>query len=356
MGLFSKAKPESPARVPGDEVVAMHYLDDQFHNKALLLDFISRFNDVLDPVKLKHSFERLLEIGDWRKLGGRIRLNEQGRLDWHIPQHYDDKRPGVLYHHVQHDQRIAVHPLASQLPRASSPPAIYQDPANFHGLAHPDHPISIEGFLYSDKPPIAMSIWSSKDATIVTMSWSHCLLDVIAHQSLFKAWTAVLAGREQDIPRLIGFKEDPVDTLAGRTPSHKDVLHDQLMSRLGFMIFVLYTVFEFVCFPKQEYRLISVPDWYIQKLKKQARDELAHERGSKEGPYLSDGDVLFAWWSQLTVSALPLSPTRTVYLGNVFDARGVFEHFFPAAGRPAVQQDRSDDTREPVAAENDRAS
>lgn len=75
MGIFSKAKPETPPRVPGDEVVPMHYLDDQFHNRALLLDFTARFDDVLDPLKLKHAFERLLELGEWRKLGARIRLN-----------------------------------------------------------------------------------------------------------------------------------------------------------------------------------------------------------------------------------------------------------------------------------------
>lgn len=84
MGIFSsKPKPENPPRVPTDEVVPVHHLDDQFHNKALLLDYTYRFDDVLDPLKLKHAFERLLELEGWRKLGGRLRLNVSHGSDYH---------------------------------------------------------------------------------------------------------------------------------------------------------------------------------------------------------------------------------------------------------------------------------
>lgn len=38
------------------------------------MNFIYRFDDVLDEAKLKGSLERLLEIGEWRQLGARIRL------------------------------------------------------------------------------------------------------------------------------------------------------------------------------------------------------------------------------------------------------------------------------------------
>jgi hypothetical protein len=33
-----------------------------------------RFNDVLDADKLHASLSRLLEIGDWKKVGGRLKL------------------------------------------------------------------------------------------------------------------------------------------------------------------------------------------------------------------------------------------------------------------------------------------
>lgn len=58
-----------------DIVIPFHYLDDMWHNKALLLDFTYRFDDLLDADMLKSSLERLMEMDGWRKLGGRVRIN-----------------------------------------------------------------------------------------------------------------------------------------------------------------------------------------------------------------------------------------------------------------------------------------
>jgi hypothetical protein len=44
-----------------------------------------RFNDVLDAEKLHDALSELLEIGDWRKLGGRLRFKvwrERPRIVW----------------------------------------------------------------------------------------------------------------------------------------------------------------------------------------------------------------------------------------------------------------------------------
>lgn len=62
-----------PQRVPTDEVLPMHHFDDTPINASIILAWTLRFNDVLDADKLHHGLARLLEIGDWRKLGGRIR-------------------------------------------------------------------------------------------------------------------------------------------------------------------------------------------------------------------------------------------------------------------------------------------
>lgn len=61
--------------MPGDEVIPMFSADDKPHNRAMVVEFTYRFDDVLDSQKLKSSLERLLELGEWRKLGARVRLN-----------------------------------------------------------------------------------------------------------------------------------------------------------------------------------------------------------------------------------------------------------------------------------------
>lgn len=51
----------------------LHPLDNLSGTRNIFVSWVMRFNDVLDADKLHQSLSRLLEMGDWRKLGGRIR-------------------------------------------------------------------------------------------------------------------------------------------------------------------------------------------------------------------------------------------------------------------------------------------
>jgi hypothetical protein len=69
----------SPARLPpppveSDDVYPIHMLDDSKTLKSIVVTWTLCFNDVLDADKLHTSLSALLEIGDWRKVGGRLRL------------------------------------------------------------------------------------------------------------------------------------------------------------------------------------------------------------------------------------------------------------------------------------------
>lgn len=57
-----------------DIVYPVHTLDDTKTLRNIVVAWTLRFDDVLDADKLHLSLARLLEIGDWRKLGGRLRL------------------------------------------------------------------------------------------------------------------------------------------------------------------------------------------------------------------------------------------------------------------------------------------
>ena len=74
MGVFS-SKPAKPATVSTDTVIPLHSKDDTKSLRPFVLDYTLCFDDVLDPEKLRSSLARLMELGDWRKLGARLRLN-----------------------------------------------------------------------------------------------------------------------------------------------------------------------------------------------------------------------------------------------------------------------------------------
>src|SRR5688572_24118389 len=63
-----------PPAVESDDVYPVHMLDDTKTLRGIVVTWTLRFNDVLDADKLYASLSRLLEIGDWRKVGGRLRL------------------------------------------------------------------------------------------------------------------------------------------------------------------------------------------------------------------------------------------------------------------------------------------
>ena len=60
--------------VESDDTFPVHMLDDTKTLRGIVVTWTLRFNDVLDADKLHASLSKLLEIGDWRKVGGRLRL------------------------------------------------------------------------------------------------------------------------------------------------------------------------------------------------------------------------------------------------------------------------------------------
>lgn len=58
-----------------DHVYPVHMLDDSTTLRGIVMTWTLCFNDVLDADRLHTALSKLLSIGDWKKLGGRLRLN-----------------------------------------------------------------------------------------------------------------------------------------------------------------------------------------------------------------------------------------------------------------------------------------
>lgn len=59
----------------GDKVVPLRFGDSNEVFQKISLDLTLRFDDVLDPRKLRSALERLLQIGEWGQIGARYRKN-----------------------------------------------------------------------------------------------------------------------------------------------------------------------------------------------------------------------------------------------------------------------------------------
>ncbi|KAH6669906.1 hypothetical protein B0J14DRAFT_619062 [Halenospora varia] len=325
MGIF-QSKPVQLEIVPTDTIIPLHSKDDTKINRAMVLDLTLRFNDVLDPSKLRDSLARLLEMGHWRKLGGRLRLNKSGKLEYHIPAKFDEKRPPFTYSHVQYQTSIAEHPLASKIPKTPSQPTLFPDPAIFRSLARDSStPTKIEDWIYSDRPQLSLHIVSFVDATLVSLTWPHTFLDAMGRASLFNAWIAIVEGRQEDVPELVGYDYDPLAGISSIQGSKEEpyLLAKYQMKGLKLIMFIFNYMFELLWHRKESTRTVCIPASTLTKLKATALSGLASAGDNKiDKPFLTDGDILTALWSRLAVLHLPPS-NSLIAVANAFGLRSV---------------------------------
>ncbi|CAM1508566.1 Fc.00g054140.m01.CDS01 [Cosmosporella sp. VM-42] len=299
-----------PAYVQGDEIYPMHIFDDSKTVRDLVLTWTMRFNDVLDAAKLNASLSRLLEIGDWRKLGGRVRRRADGRLEMHVPKTFTTERPGVIYTHDVFNLKINEHPLARSLPKATDGPSVQAGPLDFRVFAaRSDAPATIEDFICRDVPQLSLHITSFDDATLVALSWPHTLMDAMGQKALLEAWSLVVAGRESEVPPVFGSKEDVMsaagDPLPGTEDEEFQLVHKRLKG-FGMVMFVLRLIWDMLWNRVVQDRTIFLPKDVVAQMRRRAQEEATATLGpDDEKPFISEGDVLTAWATQLVASSEP---------------------------------------------------
>lgn len=75
LSLHTETSSRNMETAADDEVFPARFWDAHDVFKKIVMEFTYRFDDVLDPEKLRSSLERLLEIGEWRNLGARFKKN-----------------------------------------------------------------------------------------------------------------------------------------------------------------------------------------------------------------------------------------------------------------------------------------
>jgi Transferase family len=239
------------------------------------------------------------------------------------------KRPAFLFSVDKHDAPVSEHPGLSQLKSENRDKPALLGPFDHlrYDLRSRDAPEVLDDWLYSDAPQLSVHIVAFEDATFVTVSFLHTLMDAMGFSALLKGWTAALRGKEDEIPPIVGLDDDPLAKIHQMAPASEYILADKVLKGWGFFLFVIKYVFDLIWYRKDEERVIFMPAKYLKELRDSALAELSEQSSNtddtKETPFVSESDVLVSWWTRIMCKALDLSPKRPLTVMNVFDIRGI---------------------------------
>jgi hypothetical protein len=262
---------------------------------------------------------------------------DEGRLEYHIPARYDKSRPPFIFTSAKYDMSINEHPLGTKLPKCGQDQSVLSpSPAEFAPLIlGPDTPVELGDWIYTDLPQMVYHVVVFKDATLLTFSSLHTFVDAIGKSSIFKAWIAVMEGREEDIPPFFSFEHDPTEDLGVDYTGENYSNFGRLVSGISLVLFGIRYMIGTFWYGKTEDHALRIPKKFVEKMREHALLEMATP-GTTEKPFVSEGDIVIAWWVRTMVTALKPCAKRAVTLMNVFNVWKLFPERYPAGGAGVV--------------------
>ncbi|KAJ6781607.1 hypothetical protein PWT90_10138 [Aphanocladium album] len=322
-----------------DTVYPVHFMDNSRRFRPWILNWRLSFDNVLDGDALHGALAELLSIGHWRRLGGRLRMAQGDRLELHAPDPFTDKRPAVAYTKEHFNMRACEHPLAATMPAATAGPSLQRPAADFTPLTmHANTPTTMDDLVDKDVPPLALHIVTFADATLVSLTWPHVLMDGVAQHSLLRAWSLVLGGRASEVPAVLGAHEDilysisapPDKTEEEEAASEGWRLGESLLTGCRRKLFLARLLWDMYVEKAVEVRTIFLPRGFVDTLHQRAVAEATlaaagegDEATTKAPPIIiGTGDVLLAWLVKIVAAARAPRRARPVNMTVAVDLRG----------------------------------
>ncbi|CAG9987977.1 unnamed protein product [Clonostachys byssicola] len=323
------------------EVYPLHFLDKHpgFQDTYT---YTWHFNDVLDAQLLHAALRRLLEYGDWRKFGGRLRTNTfKGRrtLEVHVPKTVTPDYQSVAYSHQVIRSKLREHPLGSLLPQPTGERGSIQEGADhFRDFsASPNVPKDFSAYLSGDVPIMALHVICFSDATLVSLAWPHVVMDGISLQTFVISWSNMLAGRENAVPPIFGAYDDPLARASGSALARDQIDSDGNCLLRGFTTLrlaynVLWDQLK-ISFSTQKpvNRTVYLPKRAVQKLRNQALFEIQRANpGHPDKLWVSESDVILALFVHTAALCEPTPRPVTVF--GAFDLRSRLPDYIDKGG------------------------
>lgn len=209
--------------------------------------------------------------------------------------------------------------MAHRLPKAMSQPSLQAGANQFRQFAvKSDVTSTMRDALANDSPQLSLHITPFSDATLVGISFPHTLMDALGFEALLRSWSLVLAGRADEVPPILGARHDSLWELAagsGGTKVEEDfIIGRNLMRGAAVTKFLLRSAWDAVRNPIIKAQALYLPKAAVDQLRSRAMDNIADapQGHIHEKAFVSDGDVLTAWMTQIIASSEPHPRSVTI--------------------------------------------
>ncbi|KAK5988296.1 Transcriptional regulator calD [Cladobotryum mycophilum] len=300
--------------------------DDTLRLRRAVVHFTFTFDSVLDPSMLHGKLESVVRREGWKKVGARLRRNRSGCLEYHIPSKFCSDCLAVAYSHAEYAMKIGQHPKASRLLASRKGLAITTSLGEFDELMRPLGCLRKGGdYLSADVPQLGLYIIAFTDATLVTIYYPHTLLDGVGLSALLHSWSLAVQNPKAELPTPCD--TDPLTELDNRLQSPEARRKENYEWRISILKWVLYGTRNLsrVLFPAMQPRTVFIPAAQMTRLRETAERDLVTENNSDEKVFISDGDIICAWWARLALSHVSRHSSKPVALVNAFSLRHLLD-------------------------------
>lgn len=217
----------------------------------------------------------------------------QHGYELHIPKAFSVDRPAFQWHEqrvkstaadagviLPRTQNVSFHPSLKSILGQYRPSAIPSTVKEL--LSNPKR---------ADESILSVAVVVFDDTTLISLTLPHVFTDAMGMSNIFSAWATVLSGQHEDLPPLLGFRDDPLRDVHGEYGS--DIppgSRVRVVSALGLTRFYAKYVPEIVRY-KEETRIVFLPQAKLDAVKAAAERELKAQ--GKDG-WVSTADVVSA--------------------------------------------------------------
>ncbi|KAK4062496.1 uncharacterized protein Triagg1_9982 [Trichoderma aggressivum f. europaeum] len=293
--------------------------DDNFVNRSVNVSLLLVFDAILDAERLHSTLEALVRSEHWNRISAE-RKTRNGRMILCQSENPDDSVSPIEYMHTVQKSRIFEHPKVAKLLGTPTVPTVLGTITDIQDTLC----LSVEGFGKRLDKQLGLHVVSFLDATSIILRWHHTLCDATGMGLIVQAWTAMLRSDPAGVPNIMSTNVDHLADV-GRNPPEPHYLESQRMTFLGSLAKLTYENLGGI-FSGWETRAVCLPAAFLKNYRAHAEANLDYSGQGHKPEFLTDGDLISAWWARLLISSQTSTPSdRSVLINNAVSYRSALQ-------------------------------